>query len=93
VWGPEYSIALLFSSFVGPALFIVRREKIGTQQPGTGMHSPSIHFVHFKRILNPEVEPEILVPNISHFSNFICNYPIQGQEGGTTFKKGFQQSV
>jgi hypothetical protein len=97
VWGPahatEYNNALSFSSFFGAALFIVRKDEMGTQQPGTGMHTPSIHFVHFKRILNSEVELEILVPNISHFSNFICSYPIQGQEGGTSFKKCFQQSV
>jgi hypothetical protein len=93
VWGhahsTKYNNALSFSSFVGAALFIARKHGMGAQQPGNGVHTPSIHFVHFKRILYPEVELEILVPNMPYFSKFIFSYPIQGQEGGISFKKGF----
>jgi hypothetical protein len=51
------------------------------------VQTPRIPSVHFKRILNPEVELEILVQNMPRSSNFIFNYPIQGQEGGVSFKE------
>lgn len=80
-----YNIAYSFSSFIEVALFILRKDAIGAQEPVNGVQTPSMHFVHFKRILNPEVELEILVPNMPRFSNIIFNYPIQGQEGGISF--------
>jgi hypothetical protein len=51
VWGlehaTEYNVALSLSSFVEATLFIVRKDGMGTQQPGNGVNTPSIHFVHF----------------------------------------------
>jgi hypothetical protein len=84
----QYNIALSFSPFVRAALFMAWKAGMGTQ-PGARVHTPSILFLHFKRILNPELELEILVPNIPNFSNYISNWPIQGQADCISFKERF----
>jgi hypothetical protein len=57
-----------------------------TQQPGNGVHTSSIHF---KRILNLRMNLKSVEKKMPHFNKFIFNSPIQVQEGGTWFEKGF----
>lgn len=80
------TITLSFSWFFSTAVFRERKEAMDKTTERTNVLLPQ-SFIHFKRVLNQEVELEIIVPNALTYNNCILIFLIQWQGNYTSFIK------